>query len=90
MAGLSYTFTSESVCGGHPDKVCDYIADSILDTYLAADEYSRLACEVLCKEDMVVLAGGITSWARIGHDEVVRGAVREIGYTDAQAFLLND
>ena len=53
----SYTFTSESVSEGHPDKVCDFIADSILDAHLAGDPKSRVACEVLAKSGEVVLAG---------------------------------
>ncbi len=78
--GLTYTFTSESVSEGHPDKVCDYIADSILDAHLAEDPSSRVACEVLCKEDRVILAGEITSGASIDFDSVVRTAIEEIGY----------
>ena len=57
----TYIFTSESVSEGHPDKVCDYIADSILDAYIAQDPKSRVACEVLCKESTVVLGGEISS-----------------------------
>ncbi len=78
----SYTFTSESVSEGHPDKVCDYIADSILDSYLAQDPRSRVACEVLCKKDSVVIAGEITSTAKVDHEAVARQAIRDIGYTD--------
>ncbi len=78
----SYTFTSESVSEGHPDKVCDYIADSILDAYIAADPHSRVACEVLCKEDTVVVAGEITSRGTVDHASVTRQAIRDIGYTD--------
>ncbi len=82
-----HTFTSESVTEGHPDKVCDYIADSILDAYIAQDKRSRVACEVLCKDDKVVLAGEITSNAVINHEQVVRQAIRDVGYTDgAEAF----
>ncbi|HEU4560788.1 MAG TPA: S-adenosylmethionine synthetase N-terminal domain-containing protein, partial [Longimicrobium sp.] len=62
-ATVAYTFTSESVSEGHPDKVCDTIADSILDAHLAADPASRVACEVLVKGNRVVLAGEITSSA---------------------------
>ena len=80
-AALSYTFTSESVSEGHPDKVCDYIADSILDAHLAQDPRSRVACEVLCKENHVVLAGEITSDAAVELEPLVRRAIGEIGYT---------
>jgi len=81
----AYTFTSESVCEGHPDKVCDYIADSILDAYLERDPHCHVACEVLCKANAVVLAGEISSAARVDHEEVARQAIREIGYTDPAA-----
>jgi S-adenosylmethionine synthetase len=70
------------VSEGHPDKVCDYIADSILDAYLTADAHSRVACEVLCKCNLVVVAGEITSRARIDYEHVVREAIGQIGYTD--------
>jgi S-adenosylmethionine synthetase len=70
------------VSEGHPDKVCDYIADSVLDAYLAQDRGSRVACEVLCKGGQVVVAGEITSHAQVDHEQVVRAAIREIGYTD--------
>lgn len=76
-------FTSESVTEGHPDKVCDFIADSILDAYLTEDPSSRVACEVLCKSDLVVLAGEITSLATVDHEKIARQAIRAIGYTDA-------
>jgi S-adenosylmethionine synthetase len=76
-------FTSESVTEGHPDKVCDYIADSILDAYLEQDPCSRVACEVLCKGNTVVLAGEITSCGKVDYEKIVRTAVREIGYVDA-------
>jgi S-adenosylmethionine synthetase len=78
----TYTFTSESVSEGHPDKVCDYIADSILDAHLEQDPASRVACEVLVKWDQVILAGEITSEAKVDFDEIVRRAIREIGYVD--------
>lgn len=77
-----FVFTSESVSEGHPDKVSDYIADSILDAHLAADPRSRVACEVLVKSGVVVLAGEITSGARVDYEAVARQAIREIGYTD--------
>jgi S-adenosylmethionine synthetase len=77
-----FTFTSESVSEGHPDKVCDYISDSILDACFEQDPRSRVACETLVKSDHVVLAGEITTNAKIDHDRIVRQAVKEIGYTD--------
>jgi S-adenosylmethionine synthetase len=80
--GNCYTFTSESVTEGHPDKVCDYIADSILDEHISLDARSHVACEVLCKEGHIVIAGEISSNGRVDHEKVARNAVREIGYTD--------
>jgi len=77
--------TSESVAEGHPDKVCDYIADSVLDAYLALDRRSRVACEVLCKSGTVVLAGEISSVGSLDHLDIVRRAVREVGYDDARS-----
>ncbi|OFW00582.1 MAG: methionine adenosyltransferase [Acidobacteria bacterium RIFCSPLOWO2_02_FULL_68_18] len=77
-----FIFTSESVSEGHPDKVCDYISDSVLDACIEQDKHSRVACETLCKSDTVVLAGEITTNARLDFDRIVRQAVREIGYTD--------
>ena len=77
-----YIFTSESVSEGHPDKVCDYIADSILDAHLGGDPASRVACEVLAKDGKVVLAGEITSAVAVDYDTVARTAIREIGYVD--------
>ena len=77
-----FTFTSESVSEGHPDKVCDYISDSILDACFEQDPSSRVACETLCKSDTVVLAGEITTNATLDYEAIVRAAVKEIGYTD--------
>ncbi len=78
----THVLTSESVAEGHPDKVADYVADSILDAYLALDRRSRVACEALCKSGVVVLAGEISSVAPLDHLPLVREAVREVGYTD--------
>ena len=83
VSAEQYIFTSESVTEGHPDKVCDYIADSILDAYLQQDPKSRVACEVLCKEGSVIIAGEFTSNGVVDHAAVARQAIREIGYTDA-------
>jgi S-adenosylmethionine synthetase len=76
----TYTFTSESVSEGHPDKVCDYIADSVLDACLEQDPQSHVACEVLCKHNTVVLGGEITTRATLNYEEIARQAIREIGY----------
>ena len=78
-----FIFTSESVSEGHPDKVCDYISDSVLDACVEQDPKSRVACETLCKSDQVVLAGEITTNAKLDYEAIVRQAVKEIGYTDA-------
>jgi S-adenosylmethionine synthetase len=87
MQNLRHTLTSESVSEGHPDKVCDFIADSILDAYLAGDKRSRVACEVLCKDDKVIIAGEITSKAVVNHEAIAREAIRQIGYVhDHEAF----
>ena len=77
-----YVFTSESVTEGHPDKVCDGISDSILDACLAQDKSSRVACESLAKTGLLVVAGEITSNARVNFAEIARAKVRKIGYTD--------
>jgi S-adenosylmethionine synthetase len=72
--------TSESVCQGHPDKLCDYIADSILDACLSNDAYSRVACEVMATKGRIIVAGEITSRSRINVRETVRTALCESGY----------
>jgi S-adenosylmethionine synthetase len=78
-----YVFTSESVSEGHPDKVCDRISDAIVDAYLAADPFSRVAVETLCTTNHIVLAGevrGPDSMTNHEIESVARSAVREIGY----------
>ena len=78
----NFIFSSESVGEGHPDKVADYISDSILDACLEQDPASRVACETLVKSNCVFLAGELTTNAQLNFDEIVRGAIREIGYTN--------
>ena len=80
MALKDFFFTSESVSEGHPDKMCDQISDAILDSLLAKDPHSRVACETLAKTGMVVVAGEITTNALVSYPDVVRGVVRDIGY----------
>jgi S-adenosylmethionine synthetase len=79
----NFVFTSESVSEGHPDKMCDQISDGILDALLREDRDSRVACESLAKTGMVVVAGEITTKAKIDYPEVVRKTVRRIGYTSS-------
>jgi len=80
-----YVFTSESVNEGHPDKVCDQISDTILDAILAEDPDSRVACEALIKTGLVVIAGEITSRARVEFGEIAKKVIRDIGYTTAES-----
>jgi S-adenosylmethionine synthetase len=81
-SSVPYTFSSESVGEGHPDKVADGISDSILDACLAQDPKSRVACETLVKSDHVVIAGELTTKAKLNFEEIIRGAIREIGYVN--------
>ena len=78
----SYLFTSESVSEGHPDKIADQISDAVLDAILAQDKRSRVAAETLVKDNLVVLAGEITTGAQVNFDEVARKTIKRIGYTD--------
>ena len=75
-------FTSESVTEGHPDKLCDYISDNVLDAYLKQDSKSRVACETVCGKNLVLVTGEITSNATVDIEKVVRDTIKEIGYTD--------
>jgi S-adenosylmethionine synthetase len=81
-----YLFTSESVSEGHPDKVCDQISDAVLDAILAQDPTGRVACETLVKNNLVVLAGEITTNAKLDFDAIAREVVRFIGYSDEMGF----
>ena len=81
----SFIFSSESVTEGHPDKVCDTVSDAILDACLEQDPKSRVACETLVKDNVLVLAGEITTGAKFNYEEVAREAVRKIGYDKAYA-----
>ena len=78
--GKNFIFSSESVGEGHPDKVSDYISDSILDACLEQDPNSRVACETLVKSNCVFLAGEITTLAELNYEAIVRQAIRDIGY----------
>ncbi|HLP88434.1 MAG TPA: methionine adenosyltransferase [Nostocaceae cyanobacterium] len=78
-----YLFTSESVTEGHPDKICDQISDTILDTLLAQDPSSRVAAEVVVNTGLVLITGEITTKANVNYVNIARKKIAEIGYTDA-------
>ncbi|MBR3132853.1 MAG: methionine adenosyltransferase [Clostridia bacterium] len=73
-------FTSESVTEGHPDKLCDYISDSVLDSFFAEDENSRVACETVAGKGVVFITGEISSNANVDIEKVARNAIKEVGY----------
>jgi len=83
MAMTDFLFTSESVSEGHPDKVADQISDSILDAILVQDPKARVACETLVTTGLAMIAGEITTTARIDYPDVVRQTIKEIGYDDS-------
>src|SRR2546430_12832832 len=84
MPARSFTFTSESVTEGHPDKIADQISDSVLDAVLADDPEGRVACETLITTGLVVVAGEITTSTYVDIPRLVRERVRDIGYTRAK------
>merc|ERR1712137_1000299 len=75
-----FLFSSESVNEGHPDKLCDQVSDAVLDTCLTTDPKSKVACETATKDNMVMVAGEITTQAKIDYEQVVRGVVKKIGF----------
>lgn len=77
-----YYFTSESVTEGHPDKLCDYISDKILDEYLKQDKFSRVAVETFATGDLVVVAGQVTSNGNVNVESIVRETIKEIGFNN--------
>ena len=76
----NYFFTSESVTGGHPDKICDQISDAVLDAILAEDKNGRVACECCCTTGMVMIMGEITTSAKIDIPSIARQVICDIGY----------
>ncbi|MBW7955520.1 methionine adenosyltransferase [Patescibacteria group bacterium] len=85
----SHFFTSESVCSGHPDKICDQISDAVLDAALAVDPESRVAVETLVTVNQVVLAGEVRSNAQLNFEQIVKQQLQRLGYTD-QIFQFGD
>jgi len=79
----NFVFTSESVSEGHPDKVADRISDGVLDAILTQDPTARVACETLVTTGMALIAGEITTTARVDYQDIVRGAIKEIGYNSS-------
>src|SRR6476469_5253603 len=80
----TFTFTSESVTEGHPDKIADQISDSVLDAVLTDDPMSRVACETLITTGLVVVAGEITTETYVDIPRLVRERISEIGYTHSE------
>ena len=78
----SFLFTSESVNEGHPDKFCDQVSDAVLDACIKDDETSRVACETCCKTGMVMIFGEITTGSTVNYEQVIRDAIKDIGYDD--------
>lgn len=77
-------FTSESVTEGHPDKLCDYISDSVLDAYFEKDPYSRVACETVAGKGQILVTGEITSNAEVDIEQIVRNAIKEVGFDNSE------
>ncbi len=77
-------FTSESVTEGHPDKLCDFISDSVLDAYFAKDPYARVACETVAGKGQILVTGEITSDAEVDIEAIVRNAIKEVGFDNAE------
>ncbi len=75
------TFTSESVCAGHPDKICDQVSDAILDEAFKVDKYSRVAVETMVTKNFIALAGEVTTKAKLNYKKIAQRVVKDLGYT---------
>jgi len=84
MSSSNFLFTSECVSEGHPDKLCDQVSDAVLDACLKEDPHSKVACETACKTGMVMVFGEITTKAQFSYQDVIRGVVKRIGFTDSE------
>lgn len=90
MSSARYLFTSESVSMGHPDKLADRISDGVLDALLSEDPNSRVACETMVTTGVAIIAGEITTKAKLNYIDVVRNVINEVGYTDDQMGICGD
>lgn len=90
MSSARYLFTSESVSMGHPDKLADRISDGVLDALLFEDPNSRVACETMVTTGVAIIAGEITTKAKLNYIDVVRNVINEVGYTDDQMGICGD
>lgn len=79
-----FLFTSESVTSGHPDKLCDYISDAVLDACLTQDPESKVACETAVKNSLCMMFGQVNTNADVNFELVARQAIKEAGYTSAE------
>ena len=84
MSNGNFLFTSESVTEGHPDKIADHISDAILDAILSQDPTARVACETLVTTGLAVVAGEITTSAKVNYKQIIRETIEEIGYDNAE------
>lgn len=80
----NYSFTSESVCSGHPDKICDQISDAIVDAVLKQDPYGKVAVETLVTVNHITLAGEVNSNAKVDFEKIARSEIKRLGYTDPE------
>merc|ERR1712093_891161 len=80
MGERTFLFSSESVNEGHPDKLCDQVSDAVLDACLTEDPKSKVACETATKDNMIMVAGEITTEAKLDYEKIVRGVVKKIGF----------
>merc|ERR1719428_1787417 len=87
LAEDEFLFTSESVNEGHPDKLADIVSDSVLDACLEQDPESYVACETATKTNMVMIFGEITTKGKINYETVIRNAIKNVGYDDAEKGL---
>ncbi len=90
MSQARFLFTSESVSMGHPDKLADRISDAILDALFTEDPHSRVACETMVTTGVAIVAGEISTKAKVNYADVVRQTINEVGYTDDKMGICGD